>query len=444
MTAITTPTSTGANRVWLTQENFFRLVVFAVLLRIILMPFFGHVDVLSEARRIFFWDQQGIYFDDISRNATSLFQLLFYKVLSVFIADENTLFLHENMLNSTATPTEYFEFVSNHSVFRVLFIIKLPFFVADLVTAWCVYQYCGRDHGARRATILWLYNPLMLFAVYIFARFESIPVMFCALSLLALKRERFVLAAIAVGLSINSRELFIFLGPVFVAMMFSRGAAQHSLVSRVVASAIVILAVAISVQLVSLTGSSLDSFGREVTSIASEGRVDNLFRFIVGSFLMFPMIYFVILLYTWNNDAPIKSQAPLVFALVMMSFFVFSSHTAHYVSWIALFPCLYFARNPLLLKPMLMLFVTWFMYNLSITDLGVFTTFLASPLSMHFAGLPNFPQMYQALGLSKSLDLLTFGRIWGTFFRAALIYLAVQMSLMYWKEVHSTKTGEQV
>ncbi len=440
MTVISTPNS-SAGCVWLTQENFFRLVIFAILLRIILLPFFGHVDVLSEARRIFFWDQQGIYFDDISRNATSIFQLMFYKVLSVFIVDESTLFLHENMRSSTATPIEYFEFVSNDSIFRVLFIIKLPFFVADLVTAWCVYQYCGKNHGARRATVLWLYNPLMLFAVYIFGRFESIPVMFCALSLLALQRERFVLAAVAIGLSINSRELFIFLGPVFVAMMFSRGAAQHSLVSRLVACAIVIFAVAISVQLVSLTGSSLDSFGREVTSIAAEGRVDNLFRFIVGSFLMFPMIYFVVLLYTWNNDAPIKNQAPLMFSLVMVSFFVFSSHTAHYVSWVALFPCLYFARNPLLLKPMLTLFVSWFMYNLSITDLGVFTAFLASPLSMHFAGFPNFPQMYQALGLSQSLDLLTFGRIWGTFFRAALIYLAVQMSLMYWKEIRSINSG---
>ena len=427
----------SASRAWLNQDNFFRLVVLAILLRIILMPFFGHVDVLSEARRIFFWDQQGIYFDDISRNATALFQLLFYKVSSLFIADENALFFHENMRNSTANPVEYFEFVSNDSIFRVLFIIKLPFFVADLVTAWCVYLYCERDYGARRATLLWLYNPMVLFAVYIFARFESIPIMFCALSLLAIKRERLVLAAIAVGLCINSREIFIFLGPVFIAMMFSRGAAKYSLMSRLLASAIVLFAVAVSVQLISLTGSSLDAFGRDVTSIATEGRVDNLFRFIVGSFLMFPMIYFVILLYTWNNDAPIKDQSVVMFALVIISFFVFSSHTAHYVSWMALFPCIYYARNPLLLKPMLMLFVTWFIYNLSITDIGVFTTFLASPLSINFAGLPNFPQMYHALGLSKSLDLQTFARLWSTFFRAALIYLAVQMVLMYWKDTRA-------
>jgi len=435
-----TSQSTGATQDgWLTQENFYRLVLIAIVMRIILMPFFGHVDVLSEARRIYFWDQSGHYFDDISRNATFIFQLLFYKVFSVFIPNEDVLFLHQNMSNSTANPVEYFEFVSNDTIFRVLFVIKLPFFVADLVVAWCVYHFCGGDHSARRATVLWLFNPLMLFAVYIFGRFEAIPVMYCALGLLALQRERIVLAAIAIGLSINSRELFIFLGPVFIALMCSRGAYKYSLSSRVMACGVILLAVAISVQLISLTGGGIDTFGREVSSIATEGRVDELFKFIVGSYLMFPMVYFAVLLYTWNNDGDIARLSPLVFALTMVAFFLFSSHTAHYASWFMLFPCLYYARNPYLFKPVLALYGSWLVYNLAITDLGVFTTWLASPLSIHFSGLPNFPAMYYALGLGKALDLLTFSRVWSTFYRACLIYLTVQMVMVYYKDLAQSR-----
>lgn len=443
MTDFSKYSPTAPSRVWLTPDVFYRLLVFAVLLRVILMPFFGHVDLLSEARRIFFWNEEGIYFDDISRNATFVFQLLFYKVFSLFISDEAVLFAHENMSNSTANPVEYFEFVSNPSVFRALFIIKLPFMVADLVTAWCVYLYCGRDQGARRATIMWLFNPLMLFAVYIFGRFESIPVMYCALGLLALQRHRIILAAILVGLSINSRELFIFLGPAYIAMMCSPGARSYSLASRLVACVIIALAVAVSVQLISLTGGGpIDTFGREVSSIATEGRVTELFKFIVGAYLMFPMVYFAILLYTWNNDVDIPTQSPIVFALVLVIFFLFSSHTAHYTSWFALFPCIYYARNPLMLKPLLALFVSWFVYNLAITDLGVFTTWLASPFSIHFAGLPNFPAMYYALGFNEALDLLTFSRIWSTFYRACLIYLAVQMIVLYYKDTRAIKEGK--
>jgi hypothetical protein len=416
---------------WVNADNFYRLVLAAIVLRVFLMPFFGHVDVLSEARRIYFWDEAGVYFDDISRNATSLFQLLFFKVFSVFIDNKDMLFAHADMQHSTARPIEYFEFVSQPDIFRVLFIIKLPFLAADLITAWAVYQYCGRSEGGRNAVLFWLFNPITLFAFYIFGRFEAIPVMFCMLSLLALQRKRLLLAALMVGLSINSREIFIFYGPIFVALVWSPSANAYSLWKRVAATLIAALAVAISIQLISLTGNDLDAFGREVSSIASEGRVDYLFKFIIGSYLMFPMVYFALLLYAWNSKRDLDSKALLVYAYTIMAFFALSSHTAHYTSWMFVFPCLYLAAQSELMKPMLMLCVTWFFYNLSITDLGVFTTWLASPWSMSLSGLPNFPMMYRVSGISDSVDLLTFQRLCRTAYCACLLYLAVQMLLVY-------------
>lgn len=429
ITSVTIASPIG--RAWVSPETFFRLIIAAIILRIILMPFFGHVDVLSEARRIFFWDQSGIYFDDISRNATAIFQLLFFKLFSVFIDNKELLFAHADMQRSTAEPIDYFEFVSQPSVFRALFIIKLPFLAADLITAWALFQYCERSEGARNAVVFWLFNPITIFAFYIFGRFESIPIMFCVLSLLALKREHMLLAAVMIGLSVNSREIFIFLGPVFIALVCSPSCRQFSLIERTASVAVVAFAIAVSVQLVSLTGDVVDAFGREVVSITSEGRVEHLFRFIVGSYLMFPMIYFMIILYAWNSKADIAEKALLVFALVLMSFFCLSSHTAHYTSWMIVFPCVFLSRSSEGLKPLLMLCLTWFVFNLSITDLGVFTTWLASPWSINLAGLPNFPSMYQALGLTELLDMTNFQRLCRTFYCACIIYLAVQMIRRY-------------
>ena len=90
-----------------------------------------------------------------------------------------------------------------------------------------------------------------------------------------------------------------------------------------------------------------------------------------------------------------------------------------------------------------MLCVSWFFYNLSITDLGVFTTWLASPWSISLSGLPNFPMMYQALGLADSLDLLTFQRICRTFYSACLLYLGVQMFLHYQATKQDTKQSSK-
>ena len=426
---------------WLSPENFYRFVLFALLLRVLLMPFFGHVDVLSEARRIYFWDISGIYFDDISRNATSIFQLFFFKLFSWMIESKEVLFAHADMANSTARPNEYFEFVSHPEIYRALFVIKLPFLAADLITAWALYRFCGSDAGAKRATLLWLFNPITIFAFYIFGRFESIPIMFCMLAILAVSRQRILLGALMVGLSMNSRELFILLGPVFIALMFSKSAVGISMAVRLIASSIVLFALAVSLQLISLTGSDVDTFGREVSSIATEGRVEYLFRFIVGSFLVFPMAFFAALLFAWNSRTELNDILPLSFMLVLFAFFLFSSHTAHYTSWLVIFPCIYFAKEPRLFRPVVLLCITWIFYNLAITDLGVFTTWLASPWSIHFAGLPHFPGLYTVLGLHEKLDLLTYGRVWSTFYRACILYLGVQICWSYWQSTRSKAPG---
>ncbi|NND81899.1 MAG: hypothetical protein HKN50_05675 [Gammaproteobacteria bacterium] len=431
MSAAPTISTNSSVSPWVSSENFYRLMLLAIIVRIVLMPFFGHVDVLSEARRIYFWDQAGIYFDDISRNATAMFQLLFFKIFGGFISDPELLFAHADMQHSTAHPNEYFEFVSQPEAFRALFIIKLPFLAADLISAWAIYQYLGRSPQARNALLFWMFNPVTIFAFYIFGRFESIPVMFCMLSLLALQRRAILLAAVMVGLSINSREMFIFLGPVFLALVWSPSATAYSWQQRVAASAIVLFALAVAVQMISLTGSEMDAFGRQVTSIAAEGRVDYLFMFIVGAWLMFPMAYLCVLLYSWNSRVGLTEKALLMYAYTLLCFFSFSSHTAHYTSWMMLFPCIYLAYRDDMLKPMLTLCVTWLIYNLSITDLGVFTLWLASPWSISLSGLPNFPMLYQALGLTQYLDLLTFQRVCRTLYVASLLYLGVQMLLSY-------------
>ena len=424
-------TLTPNSKAWVTADNFYRLVIIAIILRVVIMPFFAHVDVLSEARRIYFWHIEGIYFDDISRNATSLFQLLFFKITSLFLDNKEVLFSHIDMQNSTASPIGYYEFVSQTSVFRALFAIKIPFLFADLITAWAIWVYCDRSPSARNAVLFWLFNPICIYAFYIYGRFESIPIMFCMLSLLALKRHNLLLAAVMLGLSINSREIFIFLGPLFVAMVCSPSCRNYSLANRVIAISIIGFAVAVSVQLISLGGSSVDAFGREVSSIATEGRVEYLFKFIVGSFLMFPMMLFVIYLYAWNSKTELHHKALCLYACVFVSFFSLSSHTAYYTSWVLVFPCIFLAFNSIYLKPLIMLCVTWVIYNLAITDAGVFTTLLASPWSITMSGLPSFPDIYRALGLEGVLDLLTYSRTARTVYVASLIYLAFLMLRAY-------------
>lgn len=410
-----------------------QLMLAGLLLRLLFMPFFGHNDILSEARRIYYWSENSIYFDAIARNATNLFQLLFFKIFGWLIPNKDLLFSHADMMNTTASPTDYFAFVSSEYAQRAIFIIKLPFLVADMMVAWCIYAFLGKREGALRSVGFWLFNPITIFAIYIFGRFEAIPIMFLALGLLALKNNKLIWAALLVGLSVNSRELFIFLGPVFAALVLSPSAASFGWFKRVCALAIIAVAVMIAVQIISFTVGDTTPFGATGGSIADESRVDFLFQFMIGSWFMFPMALFVILLYTWNSNGGIANKALFVFAAVFAVFFSLTSHTAHYTSWLVLFPVIFIGYDKALIKPFVLLCISWFFYHMAITDKGVFTAWLASPWTINNAGLPSFPWLYDASGLDGTMPLIQFARTFRTFFAASTLYLFVQMFIIYWK-----------
>jgi len=69
------------------NNQFLRLIIIGLLLRIILMPFFGHIDVLSEARRVYYWAEHNIFLDYISRNTTMFIEVVFFKLFGFLIPD---------------------------------------------------------------------------------------------------------------------------------------------------------------------------------------------------------------------------------------------------------------------------------------------------------------------------------------------------------------------
>jgi len=386
----------------LQTSRFAQVLILGLILRLLIMPFFAHNDFLSEARRVYYWVENGIYVDAISRNATSLFQVLFFKVFGWLIPNKELLLAHADIANSSAGPTAYFTFVTSEHAHRAIFILKLPFLVADLVVAWCIYSYFSDKDDGVRSVAVWLFNPISLFAIYIF---------------------------VCIGLSINARELFIFIAPVFIAIVLSPSAKEFAWWKRSLASCIVGFAMLVALQVVTLTSGDTTALGSEVASIAGEPRVDFLFHFMVGSWFVFPMALFVVLLYAWNSNGDITTKTILLFGAVFTTFFATSSHTAHYPSWLILFPILFVGYDKALIKPFILLCVSWFFYHASITDRGVFTAWLASPWSINNSGLPMFPWIYDASGMDKTLSLYQFARVWRTFF--ALDYLPFRANGYY-------------
>jgi len=392
------------------------------------MPFFSHVDFYSESRRVYYWFSHNIFFDNIARNTTLLIESLFFRVFSPFLPDADKMLYFSDIGHATASPEQYFEFVSYPTTFRTFFILKIPYFVCDLLTAVILYQLFENKEKALRCCKVWLFNPITFFSVYIFGRFESIPLMFLALSFLYVQRKKILLAAVSFGLCLNARETMNFYLPVFMFAVLMCASDTLSWKKKILALLIVLGFAAISLQVFSIIKPIATSAGNEAVSVVKEGRIENLFSFTVNGIIGTVFVYGIVLIWIASSSIPLYEKLLLGCGLCMFSFFAFSSHTAHFTAWMILFPAIYIGRDKQMLASFIVLCLAWVGYWSFLTDLGVFTTWLAAPISLHAIEIPNIPKIF--MYFNRKVPLLTLKLmidIFRTLFVAALVYMAAIM-----------------
>ena len=82
---------------------------------------------------------------------------------------------------------DYRNFMQYEHLHRAIFLMKLPYFVADLL---CAYLLTRLVEPGRRfaAAAFWLLNPLVIYATAVFGRHDVLAVVLVLLALLAARR----------------------------------------------------------------------------------------------------------------------------------------------------------------------------------------------------------------------------------------------------------------
>ena len=77
----------------------------------------------------------------------------------------------------------------------------------------------------------------------------------------------------------------------------------------------------------------------------------------------------------------------------------------HYAAWLTIFPILCIQYQKRVVLPFVVFSAAWIILWLLKTDSGVFTLFLAAPLSSDFIGMGYFPGWYNQHIAPRGLDL---------------------------------------
>lgn len=397
----------------------------AVLLRFLLMPFFAHVDLFSEYRRVNFAIDHSLWLAHTHRVLTFYIEMLFVGFSKLFIPTSELAFYLPDPSKSTASLQDYYLFLQDPYIFRYLFFFKLPYLLFDLGVALLIWRFIDNPRAKRIALLIWLFNPLTLYATYIFGRFEVIAIFFLALSAWQLKQHKLLLASVCFGLVLLCREIYLLLTPFFIlACLDHKDPWLRNLIVVSIAS-LTIACVYLAPQWFIATFGAADPF---IDPDAQHNFVNKLFS--LGYYWFFPIIFGLAAtaIYSWEiGHREHAERFVLGGALALLVYFAFNVHSVHYASWLVLLPLLAMHYEKPVVTPFVALFACWIVLWLLKTDAGVFTPFLAAPLSLEFVGVGHFPSWFHQHIASDQLSLLQAVQIVRTLFAVVMGYFCYRL-----------------
>ncbi|MEM2146849.1 MAG: hypothetical protein QW279_15910 [Candidatus Jordarchaeaceae archaeon] len=121
-------------------------------------------------------------------------------------------------------------FASTPSSYLLVFMLKLPNIMADLIVGICVYVIISKitasSQLASKMLLVWLFNPFSLLFAEMWGSLDIVVLAIMALSLVALFHEKPLISAFLLGLSIGIRSFPILFAPfifIYIIKLPSKG-----------------------------------------------------------------------------------------------------------------------------------------------------------------------------------------------------------------------------
>lgn len=196
------------------NKLFLSLIIFSLLLRILLSAFTYHADVqfinfagfvLSRTNVFNFYDYL-FYQPNDSSILKHYPKDYFIYPPAVYLTLGVTSLLLNNFVDFEFNEELLFEpakTMGDSRLFFRLFLLKMPYLLFDGLIILLLYNLFDKQKDKILASILWILNPINLYATYMMGQFDIIAVFFVLLSLYLLKQNNFkrlLFSALVLGL----------------------------------------------------------------------------------------------------------------------------------------------------------------------------------------------------------------------------------------------------
>lgn len=397
------------DKIFVKEGYFIKSLLLAVLIRLLIMPFYYHPDIKTYYFQASFL-QDGVLniYSYLEQNKKSLplkEDFIYFPLSYYFLGGYEILvrpFLggdFKNWLYDASTTS-----MERVGVFRYLFILKIPYLVLDILIAFLLTLFFLSQDQKKKIFTLWLFNPFSLVIIYIYSNLDITAVVMTVVSLLLLQKKHFVLSALSLGVGAGFKAYPLLLLPFL--LFYTENLTQKVKVVLVSLGTIilVILPFLFSTsfkQTTLLSGLTTRMLIPTINLGFGEG--------ILISLLPLSWLFFYTLIESRNT----RKEPLYYFFVVLLLLFSFIHFHIQWILWLIPFLLLLVIRNLGLDKILWFLLVVAFLIPLFYNDSSM-TVSMLRPVSSWFTLLPT---PFKAVG--TVYDPFTAQSLLHTFFAGA-------------------------
>ena len=305
-----------------------RWLLIGLLIRLAVMPFTIYFpDLMGIYWRSSWPIYQGIYWTGGAQIAIHYVHTFFLWIFKPLMPYFNAIY-YDPQFDAFMGVKKFEIFATSPYVFRTLFLFKVPYLIFDLGCAFLFLRIFTDTKKGLGAYKFWIVNPVVIFATYVAARYESIIIFFILLSLYYAKKNSSMRALLSLGVSIVLRFYSLMLLPFFIIVLGNRtwGRLKLAFWGILPLAAVMILTRVLGQPSIegSLMGMSHLTYflGMKFPLIYS----DVVFVFVVG--------YILIVLFSSSHREYSFERLWKPMLMVMLLYFATCHFHAHYFMWL--------------------------------------------------------------------------------------------------------------
>jgi len=364
-----------------------KVILLAVLLRFLIMPFFYHPDIKSQHFHFQFLSQ-GIFniYDYIDQNKTKLgYKDTFNYLPLTFYTFGLTQTISKPFLSSDfySWLNDWGENQNNYPnmIFFIL-VLKIPYLIFDLLTGYILYKI----YKNKKILYFWLFNPISIYLIYILGNFDIVPTFLTLLAFYFIKTNKQFWSYLTIGFAIALKMYPI----MFLPFLFFYD--KKNILKNIQYSIFSLIPLILSVLPFVKQQSFYDSFfGSGLTQKILEYRINGL--------PIFPVFFLLILIIYYFSKS--KNKFEIAILQIFLIFIGLVNFHPQWIMWFFPFIITFFVNSKIKDKLFLTIFFILILTYILLFNDNYLTWGHLIPIDPNFI---NITSPYQLIKLRTSID----------------------------------------